>query len=132
MGRLGLLLVVIAGPAGADEWRSLGGAEITAALSARALAFTDGSTQNFFADGGTSYASGSLSMGHWRVDGDQYCSQWPPSDRWDCYGVQAENAGLDLRFVAKNGNSTTGRYIDLRQVFHIGPNILGWGQTAPP
>ncbi len=114
MWRLGLLLAVMAGPAVAEEWRSLAAAEITAALSARALAYTDGSSQSFHADGATRYEADSISLGHWRVDGDQYCSQWPPSDRWDCYAVQAESAGLYLRFVAKDGSSTTGRYIDLR------------------
>ena len=108
------MIALMAGPAMAEEWHSLGPADITAALSARVLAYTDGSTQNFHADGATSYEAGRVTLGHWRVLGDQYCSNWPPSDRWACYDVQAEGAGLDLRFVAQDGSTTQGRYIDLR------------------
>lgn len=114
MWRIGIAVMLTAGPALADDWRKLDGAAITQALLARVLGYDDGATQNFHADGATSYDAGSVSRGYWRVTGDQYCSLWPPSDRWECYGVEAEAAGLDLRFVAKNGSRTQGRYIDLR------------------
>ena len=104
---------MMAGPVWADDWRILDGPAITLALSSRALSYEDGSSQNFFADGATSYKNGTTSLGRWQVLGDEYCSQWPPSDRWACYAVKAEAAGLDLRFVAADGSSTQGRYIDL-------------------
>jgi hypothetical protein len=108
-----LALVMLAAPAAAEDWRALTGAEITAALTARVLAY-DGATQNFFADGRTLYEAGGPSWGAWRVDGDRYCSQWPPRDAWDCYAVEAEARGLDLRFVGKGGEVTVGRYVDLQ------------------
>ncbi|MEO0497547.1 MAG: hypothetical protein AAF141_09285 [Pseudomonadota bacterium] len=45
--------------------------------------------QFFAADGSTRYYSGSrpASLGEWRIQGDQYCSLWPPSEKWDCYDV---------------------------------------------
>jgi hypothetical protein len=100
--------MLAAGSAGAEEWRMLSGAEITAALTARVVQYQDGARQDFFADGRTLYGE---SWGRWRVEADQYCSQWPPSDRWACYGVEV--SGIDLRFVA-GAEVTTGRYVDLR------------------
>lgn len=113
MWRLVVMMALTAGPVWAQTWSVLTGDQITAALSERVLAYGDGSTQNFHADGATSYDTGSTSLGHWRVQADQYCSQWPPSDRWDCYGVEAEAAGLDLRFVSRDGTRSEARYIDL-------------------
>jgi hypothetical protein len=95
----------------AGDWQVLRGHAVHEALAARVLAYADGSTQNFFADGRTLYESGSASWGRWRVEGDLYCSQWPPAERWDCYGV--ERNGLDIRFVSPGGSVTEGRYVDL-------------------
>ena len=30
------------------------------------------------------------SIGEWNVKGDQFCSQWPPSDHWVCYAVTGD------------------------------------------
>jgi hypothetical protein len=109
-----LMFLLRATPAMADDWQALTGDQITLALTARVLAYDGGETQQFNADGTTRYESPDVSHGQWRVQGDQYCSQWPPSDRWSCYGVQAEAAGLDIRFVAGDGSVSTGRYIDLQ------------------
>lgn len=114
MWQIGWALVVMAGPAMAEDWRKLDGTAIAQALSARVIGYADGATQNFYADGAASYEMGRISRGYWRVTGDHYCSQWPPSDRWVCYGVEVEAQGLDLRFVAKDGSATQGRYIDLQ------------------
>ena len=44
---------------------------------------------SFSPDGNTGYYSMSRppSTGGWRIQGNQYCSVWPPSDRWECYDV---------------------------------------------
>jgi hypothetical protein len=111
---LALSLALLSSPVMAQDWQPLKGAEITQALSARVLAYPDGKTQNFFADGRTLYEGGGSSQsGQWRVEGDRYCSVWPPSDRWSCYGVEREAQGLDLRFVDDGGTATAGRYVDL-------------------
>jgi hypothetical protein len=110
-----LAMLLLAGPAMAEDWARLDGPGITAALTARVLGYEGGATQNFYADGRTLYESGgSPSWGTWRVEGDRYCSRWPPRDAWDCYAVEAEARGLDLRFVGEGGAVTTGRYQDLR------------------
>jgi hypothetical protein len=46
--------------------------------------------QQFSRNGETIYidASGAKTIGEWMVRGDTYCSQWPPSDRWTCYGIE--------------------------------------------
>jgi hypothetical protein len=108
-------LVLIAGSAGAEQgWARLKGAEAKLALSARSVIYEDGSSQDFRADGGTTYTADAPTLGHWEVRGDEYCSVWPPSDRWACYGLERSADGLDIRFVAADGSATAGRYNDLQ------------------
>ena len=95
--------------AGAEDWERLEGQDIATALVARVLGYPDGTLQDFFADGRT--LSGDR-FGRWEVREDRYCSQWPPSDRWDCFLV--EQSGLDLRFTDDNGTTIVGRYVDLQ------------------
>ena len=102
------VILVVPVAALAAEWRALDGPAITMALSARVLGYADGTLQDFFADGRT--LSGS-SNGRWKVDGDRYCSIWPPSDNWTCYAVDAD--GLDIRFTSPDGTQSIGRYVDL-------------------
>ncbi len=96
----------------AEEWKALDGAGVTFALTARVLAYDAGAQQDFFADGRTLYTSdGTNSWGHWRVQGNQYCSNWLPSDRWDCYDLA--QLGLKLRFSQNGAPPAIGQYIDL-------------------
>ncbi len=46
--------------------------------------------QSFSKGGETIYidASGAKTFGEWMVRGDKYCSLWPPSDHWSCYGLE--------------------------------------------
>ncbi len=107
-----IVMLLMSQPAFAQDWAALIGDDIKTALTARVLRYDGGETQQFNADGTTLYESPEVSHGQWRVQGDEYCSQWPPSDRWSCYGVEA--AGLDIRFIAGDGSVSTGRYIDLQ------------------
>ena len=108
-------LVLVAGSAMAgDGWTRLKGAEVTAALAARSVLYADGASQDFRADGGTTYTKDRPTLGQWRVQGDNYCSVWPPSDRWVCYSVERSADGLSVRFIAADGGATTGRYNDLQ------------------
>jgi len=110
MRELVLMLALWPGVAGAEEvWRGLAGAEIEAALTSRALQYEDGKVQDFLADGRTLYGEGS--WGRWEVRGDEYCSVWPPSDRWDCYSVDLR--GVEIRF-SHGGVPIVGIYTDLR------------------
>jgi hypothetical protein len=106
---LALLPGLCTAPARADGWEALDGPAIRDALGARVLGYPDGTLQDFFADGRTLYGD---SFGRWEVRGDRYCSLWPPSDRWACYGV--DRMGIDIRFTAEDGTETVGRYVDLQ------------------
>jgi hypothetical protein len=106
-----MMLVLAATPAIAEDWTVLTGDQIRTALTARLLVYEGGARQQFNADGTTRYESPDVSHGQWRVTGDRYCSQWPPSDRWACYDVAAQ--GVDIRFTAGDGSVSTGRYADL-------------------
>jgi hypothetical protein len=53
--------------------------------------------QYFDPGGSTRYREqgGNETTGRWRVDeSGQYCSQWPPSDRWVCYQVLVSGSDI--------------------------------------
>jgi len=90
-----------------EAWTPLNGAQISEALTDRKLTYA-AAWQEFRASGRTLYNAGQDSWGYWRVVGDQYCSQWPPSGLWDCYDM-AQN-GDKLRFIDAQGHATDGVY----------------------
>lgn len=100
------LVPLLAAPLAAAE-RPLTGSEITAALAGRTVAGDqDGKPwqQSFQTGGQTLYTiAGSTTNGFWEVRGDQYCSQWPPSEAWDCYAITGE--GDHVTFVSSSGKS---------------------------
>lgn len=91
----------------AEDWPVMTGDQITAALTDRDLVY-ENATQRFYASGRTLYNAGQDSWGYWAVRGDQYCSQWPPADGWDCYGMA--QSGDVLRFIGVDGSFTDGSY----------------------
>lgn len=93
----------------AEGWISLKGDEIREALEGRRVDYAS-AWQEFRPSGRTLYNAGQDSWGYWRVEGDEYCSQWPPSDLWACYGLEQD--GDRLRFVGQGGDLTEGRYAD--------------------
>ena len=98
----------------AEDWQPLDAPAATLAPTARTVAYEGGATQQFNTDGSTIYTTTHPSKGAWRVERNQYCSQWPPSDRWSCYNVALSADGLDLRFTAGDGSESVGRYVDLQ------------------
>lgn len=40
--------------------------------------------------------------GFWKTINNQYCSQWPPAESWDCYDVRSN--GKDVEFVGADDN----------------------------
>ncbi len=110
-----IAILVLAGGASAtallakENWHSLSDAQIAKALTDRTLIY-ETAQQRFYASGRTWYDSGQESWGYWRVEAGQYCSQWPPADGWECYGVERSQDGRDIRFVSPNGTSSAGRY----------------------
>lgn len=95
--------------AGAEAWRALDGSAIKQALEGRELSYGNAS-QNFEFGGLTVYFADAPSSGEWRVDGNLYCSRWPPAEQWDCYGVEAKDGAV--RFTGPDGTVTAGTYLD--------------------
>ncbi|WP_299739308.1 hypothetical protein [uncultured Roseobacter sp.] len=93
----------------AEDWVPMSGEEIRAALTDRKLQYAN-AWQDFRVSGRTLYNAGADSWGYWRVEGDQYCSQWPPSDLWACYGMA--RSGDQLRFVGQGDDITDAVYAD--------------------
>lgn len=91
-------------------WLQLDGARIHTALDDQTLIYKS-ATQTFYASGKTLYNQGGrASWGHWRVQGDQYCSQWPPNDLWACFDLLTR--GNEVRFVGFNDDITDGTYTE--------------------
>ncbi len=110
MRRFALILSICAPGVALADWVPLTGPEIAEALTGRTLDY-ENARQDFRASGKTLYTFGERdSWGNWRVQGDQYCSQWPPQDLWACYGL--ERQGDALRFVGEGDDLTEGVYVD--------------------
>ena len=108
-------LIAAAGAVFAEEaWRKLGADELNKVLAARTVAYENGASQTFDIAGSTGYDSGTFSAGKWKIDGNRYCSVWPPSEKWACYDVEMSADGLGLKFIADDGSETIGRYVDLQ------------------
>ena len=91
-----------------EPWVALSGDEIRTVLTDRKLAY-ENAWQEFRSSGRTLYTAGADSWGYWRVEGDQYCSQWPPNDLWACYAM--DRSGEVLRFVGQGDDITEARHI---------------------
>ncbi|MDJ0630302.1 MAG: hypothetical protein QNJ44_18755 [Rhodobacter sp.] len=101
------VLALVATGARAD-WVPMSGTEIKTALSDAKLIYED-AWQVFRPSGFTLYNAGRDSRGSWRVEGDRYCSQWPPADGWACYAMERETGTGALRFIGESGDITEGR-----------------------
>ena len=109
MRRIALILLVLwPAFAMAQGWQKLAGADLRTALEGRALVYDSGAWQEFRSSGRTLYTAGEDSWGSWRIQEDQYCSQWPPSDLWACYDLYVDDARL--RFIGTSGDITDGTY----------------------
>ena len=108
---VGVVLGAFSGLAARAEPHRLTGTAIEELLPRHRWRYEDESTQVFFASGGTNYYSSRLTRGRWRVEGDRYCSVWPPSDVWACYDVFAdaqEDGTLVIIFVDSGGGRSVG------------------------
>jgi hypothetical protein len=83
----------------------LSGPDITSVLQDAELTAEDAGkhvSQIFQKSGVTLYVvDGQQSQGFWRVEGDRYCSQWPPHELWDCYDVGRD--GKTIAFISVRG-----------------------------
>jgi hypothetical protein len=107
MKLLGVFTVILIGatPAWAADWSPMTGAQIADALTGQTVVYSN-ARQTFLGSGRTEYTEDRPSTGYWRVEGDQYCSQWPPSDLWECYDMARD--GDQIRFIARDGSKTDG------------------------
>ena len=119
MKRFALILALLAPSLAAAEWVKMSGMEITDALTGRTLVYLNkddpsqkvDTIQDFRASGATLYTfKGRESWGYWRVEKDQYCSQWPPNDLWACYGMARD--GETLRFVGERDDISDAVHFD--------------------
>ena len=108
MNRL-LISVIVTGLSCGSAWaelRNLTGEEIAALLPA-IVASGKKTRQTFSVAGATTYTDrGRDTYGSWRVQGDKYCSQWPPADGWACYGVAYDAETATLVWIDGGGDRT--------------------------
>ena len=105
-----ILSLVLLLPNAAMAWERLGDDAISAALADRSLQYDAHTFQHFRKSGVTEFITERYSSGRWETRDGQYCSVWPPSDRWECYNVEAE--GQSVRFIGADGTMSTGTYIE--------------------
>jgi hypothetical protein len=98
------LVLLISTPVQAEDI-SLSGAEITQTLSDVTLTAIDNNnhiSQIFQKAGVTLYiVDGQQSQGFWKIQGEKYCSQWPPHEQWDCYDMTRN--GKIITFISSAG-----------------------------
>ena len=104
-----VMVLPLAGYGEEGPWAPMSGAEIREALTDRKLQYAS-AAQTFYASGRTLYDAGRPSWGYWRIESDQYCSMWPPSDLWACYKM--DRRADTLRFVGAADDITEARYAD--------------------
>lgn len=87
---------------------NLSGAGIAALLTDATLYGIENgqpSEQIFQKSGATFYSvPNGQSQGAWKVEGNKYCSAWPPNPSWVCYDVI--NDGASVTFVSPSGKKT--------------------------
>ena len=111
-GLIMALVLTAAAPAWAENWQVLDQDGGVAALTDRALIYEGGETQDFRPSGRTLYNAGANSWGYWEIRDGRYCSQWPPSDAWDCYELSISQDGQSIRFLDDWDNEFIGTYTD--------------------
>lgn len=105
--RLMAFMVALAGPAAAQDWESVAADEVIfESLAGRTIIYDAYTTQYFGPDGDTRFVTERAADGRWTARGGQYCSQWPPSDRWDCYDIQLR--GDDVKFIGADQSESVG------------------------
>lgn len=102
---------LIGAPCAAENWSDMLGDEIRAMLNDRSLKY-EFAFQEFKSSGKTNYVADRESWGNWRVQGNQYCSQWPPNSDWACYSMQKNDKGTKVRFIGSGDDITTGTFFE--------------------
>ena len=97
-------------PVQALGWERLDTGAIAEALTDRSLQYDPHTIQHFRKSGVTEYITERYTEGRWQARDGQYCSQWPPSERWECYDVERE--GDRLRFTGAGGAVSVGTYLE--------------------
>lgn len=105
------LSFLLLGSLALSEPRTLTNDEI-AGLLPKIIAIGDDTRQTFSAAGATTYqVGGRETYGTWRVDGDKYCSQWPPVRSWTCYLVVTDPTEQTLIWIDGQGHRTANKMI---------------------
>ncbi|MEM7242710.1 MAG: hypothetical protein AAF429_11045 [Pseudomonadota bacterium] len=102
-------LATLATSSVAEDMLSLTGDALVTTLTNAQVYYDNAHRQFFYEDGLTEYSSGSQpSLGNWRIQNDQYCSQWPPQKDWDCYEVRRSADGSRIVFIGDHSDEYPG------------------------
>ncbi|NKX46428.1 hypothetical protein [Roseicyclus persicicus] len=111
---LAVVAALAPAPALAD-WRVVHRDEAVALLTTHDIAYDDIAWERHEADGRllarvAEGARATTSVGEWRFVGDARCLRWSGADRWECYRVEADDAG-GVRFIDGYRNVSTGALV---------------------
>lgn len=103
------VMIALAGPAAAQGWEPvIDDQEIFETFAGRTVVYDAYTYQQFGADGDTRFVTERAADGVWAARDGQYCSQWPPSDLWDCYDVQLR--GEEVKFIGRDKSESAGTF----------------------
>jgi hypothetical protein len=96
--------LLISFPANSQEEKTLSGLEISVVLSDARVKGVDFQQSFGTPDGETSasttyWQGNNASFGRWRVEGDDYCSQWQQDGPWSCYAVSSFTLNNDTHII---------------------------------
>jgi len=103
-----LIVLMLLSSTAMAEPTKLAGAAITTLLTDKTLYAKindNDASQLFMKNGATFYSvGGAQTQGEWKVDGDKYCSVWPPNPTWVCYDVLQDET--HVTFVSPSGKNS--------------------------
>lgn len=103
------VMATLAGEAVAQGWEPVFEDQaIFDAFADRTVTFDAYTFQTFGAAGETRFLTERAADGLWMARDGQYCSQWPPSERWECYDIQLREA--QVKFIGPNRTESIGTF----------------------
>lgn len=103
-----LIILMLLTTSAIGEPAKLSGEAITTLLTDKTLyAKINGkdASQLFMKNGATFYSvGGAQTQGEWKIEGDKYCSVWPPNPTWVCYDVLLDET--HVTFVSPSGKAS--------------------------
>ena len=92
-----------------EVWYPISDTALLELLAGRTVVY-DLDEQVFFENGRTRYRVFRDRWGWWEIQNGQYCSLWPPSEDWTCFGAETNATRDKIRFTDPDGVIFEGQF----------------------